>query len=131
MTNLDNSSGSQPFPEEPDMEEAFSLEELEMEKAFDEEVAHAAAKKKQLRHASKAERIIAIQAEYVILHPQLKKAVNRVLWMIKQQPRSRAPGLIVTGATNSGKTTLGNAILKAYSQLARPRLSVVFALARS
>lgn len=70
-----------------------------------------------LRYRSKTERILAVQTERVVLHPKLAEAVNRVLWMIKQKPRSRAPGLIVTGPTNSGKTTLGNWILNAYSQL--------------
>ncbi|MFC5527670.1 TniB family NTP-binding protein [Rhodanobacter ginsengisoli] len=106
MTDL-NHSTPQPLPEAPDMRAAL-----------DAQVSQAVAKKEKLRYASKAERIIEVQTEHVILHPQLKKAVNRALWMIKQQPRSRAPGLIVTGATNSGKTTLGCSILKAYSQLA-------------
>ncbi|WP_158754682.1 TniB family NTP-binding protein [Dyella sp. S184] len=107
MTDSIDFSTSQPSPNDS-----------EVRAELDAKVSKTETEKKDLRNASKEERTIAVQTERVILHPQLKKAVNRVLWMIKQQPRSRAPGLIVTGPTNSGKTTLGNAILKAYSQLA-------------
>lgn len=108
MTTLDHSNDSSPLPMPQDRDK---------DEVFDEIVSQAAETTEELRHKSKAERILAVQTERVVLYPRLGEAVNRVLWMIKQKPRSRAPGLIVTGPTNSGKTTLGNWILNKYSQL--------------
>ncbi|RCS31566.1 hypothetical protein DEO45_00140 [Rhodanobacter denitrificans] len=108
MTTLDNSNDSSPLSLPQDQE---------MGEMYDDITPKTVEIPEELRYKSKAERIMAVQTERVVLYPRLGEAVNRVLWMIKQKPRSRAPGLIVTGPTNSGKTTLGNWILNAYSQL--------------
>lgn len=70
-----------------------------------------------IKLATRSERIVAAQRELIICHTQFQKALNHVLWMVKEQPRSRAPGLIVTGPTASGKTTFGFHVVRAYTQM--------------
>lgn len=71
----------------------------------------------EIKFASRSERIVAVQRELIICHTRFEKALNHVLWMVKEQPRSRAPGLIVTGPTASGKTTFGLQVVRAYAQM--------------
>jgi hypothetical protein len=66
---------------------------------------------------TRSERIRAVQRDLIIAHPTYVEAMNYALCMVKQQRRSRAPGLIVTGPVASGKTTFGRMILWKFQQL--------------